>query len=41
MYVNRNNLEFIKWMNESISKFGTDRLHRHCIECWKNIHVSN
>lgn len=41
MYVNRNNPEFIKWMNENVCKFGTDRLHRHCIECWKNIHISN
>ena len=41
MYINRNNSEFIKWMNENICKFGTDRLHKHCIECWKNIHSLN
>ena len=41
MYVNRNNTEFIKWMNENVCKFGTDRLHYHCIESWKKIDVSN
>lgn len=41
MYVNRNNSEFVKWMNENVCKFGTNRLHRHCIECWKNIQILN
>lgn len=38
MYINRKNLEFIKWV-DYMCKY--ERLHRHCVCCWDNIKQLN